>query len=93
MVESEPKKIGRPKSEQTVPLIFTLKHPRVTRAFTLDASVAQLIEDYASWAAGSGGTSIEEARLLLIGRAVDAFIRKDALFRNHLQTQKGTQQS
>ena len=90
MAECEPKKGGRSKGEQTVPLIFAQNHPKVVREYTLEASTAQLIEDYASWAAESGGISGDEARMLLIGRSVDAFIRKDVLYRNHIQDQKGT---
>jgi hypothetical protein len=90
VAECEPKKGGRSKGKQTVPLIFAQNRPKVVREYTLEASTAQLIEDYASWAAESSGISSDEARMLLIGRSVDAFIRKDVLYRNHIQDQKGT---
>ena len=93
MAECETKKIGRPKAEQTLPLILAQNRPKVVREFTLEAQIAQLIEDYASWAAETAGIPSEEARMLLIGRSVDAFIRKDVLYRHHLQDQKGTRQS
>ena len=93
MAESEPKKVGRPRVEQTLPLILAQNRPKVVREYTLEAPVAQLIEDYASWAAGTGGISSDEARMLLIGRSVDAFIRKDVLYRRHIQDQKGPKQS
>ena len=92
MAEFEPKKVGRPRSEQTLPLILAQNRPKVVREFTLEASVSQLIEDYTSWAAETAGISSEEARMLLIGRSVDAFIRKDVLFRHHIQDQKGSKQ-
>jgi predicted YcjX-like family ATPase len=92
VAEFEPKKVGRPRAEQTLPLILAQNRPKVVREFTLDAQISQLIEDYTSWAAETGGISSDEARMLLIGRSVDAFIRKDVLFRHHLQDQKGTKQ-
>ena len=90
MAEFEPKKVGRPRAEQTLPLILAQNRPKVVREYTLEAGTAQLIEDYVSWAAESGGISGDEARMLLIGRSVDAFIRKDVLFKNHIQAQKGS---
>jgi len=93
VVESEPKKPGRPRAEQTLPLILAQNRPKVVREFTLEAPIAQLIEDYASWAAEASGISSDEARMLLIGRSVDVFTRKDVLYRQHIQDHKGTQQS
>jgi hypothetical protein len=93
VAESEPKKVGRPRAEQTLPLILAQNRPKVVREFTLEAQIAQLIEDYASWAAETAGISSDEARMLLISRSVDAFIRKDVLYRHHIQDQKGTKQS
>ena len=87
MAECEPKKIGRPKAEQTLPLIFA-QSPKVVREFTLEAPVAQQIEDYASWAADTGGISRDQARVLLIGHSIDAFVRKDRLYNQFLQDQK-----
>ena len=87
MAECETKKIGRPKAEQTLPLIFA-QNPKVVREFTLEAPVAQLIEDYASWAADTGGISRDQARVLLIGHSIDAFVRKDRLYNQFLQDQK-----
>jgi len=92
VAESEAKKPGRPKAEQTLPLILAQHRPKVVREYTLEAPVAQMIEDYASWAADAAGLSCDEARMLLIGRAVDAFIRKDGLYRRHIQTHKGDKQ-
>jgi hypothetical protein len=89
VAEFEPKKVGRPRADQTLPLILAQNRPKVVREYTLEAPIAQLIEDYVSWAAGTGGISSDEARMLLIGRAVDAFIRKDVLFKTHIQDQKG----
>ena len=89
MAESESRKIGRPKTEQTLPLIFAQNRPKVVREFTLESPIAQLIEDYASWAAESGGISRDEARVLLIGRSIDAFVRKDRLYNQFLHDQKG----
>jgi len=89
MAVSEPRKPGRPRAEQTLPLILARNRPKVVREYTLEAPVAQQIEDYASWAAEAGGLPQDEARMLLIGRSVDAFIRKDLLYRNHIQAQKG----
>jgi hypothetical protein len=40
-----------------------------------------------------GRISSDEARMLLIGRAVDSFIRKDVLFKQHIQDQKGNKSS
>ena len=89
MAEFATKKLGRSRAEQTLPLILAQNRPKVVREFTLEAPTAQLVEDYVSWAAEAGGISNDEARMLLIGRAVDAFIRKDVLFKQHFQTQKG----
>ena len=88
MVEPEPKKTGRPKAEQTLPLIFAQNLPKVVREFVLEAPVAQLIEDYASWAAETGGISRDEARVLLIGRSIDAFVKKDRLYSHFIQDLK-----
>ena len=88
MAETESRKTGRPKAEQTLPLIFAQNLPKVVREFVLEAPVAQLIEDYASWAADSGGISRDEARVLLIGRSIDAFVRKDRLYSQFLQDRK-----
>lgn len=93
MAESEPKKVGRPRAEQTLPLILAQNRPKVVCEFTLEAPTAQLIEDYAYWAAETAGISSDVARMLLINRSVDAFIRKDVLYRHHIQDQKGTKQS
>jgi len=89
VAECETKKVGRPKAEQTLPLIFAQNLPKVVREFTLEAPVAQLIEDYASWAAETGGISRDEARVLLLGRSIDAFVRKDRLYNQFLHDQKG----
>ena len=51
MAVSEPRKPGRPRVEQTLPLILARNRPKVVREYTLEAPVAQQIEDYASWAA------------------------------------------
>ena len=89
VAECETKKVGRPKAAQTLPLIFAQNRPKVVREFTLEAPVAQLIEDYASWAAETGGISRDEARVLLLGRSIDAFVRKDRLYNQFLHDQKG----
>jgi len=89
MAESETKKPGRPKAEQTLPLIFSQTRAKVVREFTLEASTAQLVEDYASWAAETAGISKDDARVLLIGRSIDAFVKKDRLYSGFLQDQKG----
>lgn len=88
MAETEPKKSGRPKADQTLPLIFAQAVPKVTREFSLEAPTAQLIEEYASWAAETGGISKDEARVLLVGRSIDAFVRKDRLFNQFNQDHK-----
>ena len=88
MAECEPKKIGRPKAEQTLPLILAQTRQKVVREFTLEPPVAQLIEDYSSWAAETGSVSRDEARVLLIGHSIDAFVRKDRLYSQFLQDQK-----
>lgn len=89
MAESETKKLGRPKAEQTLPLIFSQTRTKVVREFTLETSTAQQIEYYVSWAAETGGISKDEARLLLIGRSIEAFVKKDRLYSGYLQDQKG----
>ena len=88
MTECATKKIGRPRAEHTLPLIFAQDRPRVLREFTLEAHTSQLLEDYAEWAAATGGISMEEARVLLIGRSVDAFVKRDHLFIHFFQDQK-----
>jgi len=88
MAECETKKIGRPKAEQTLPLILAQNRQKVVREFTLEAPVAQMIEDYVSWAADTGGISKDQARVLLIGHSIDAFVRKDRLYNQFLQDQK-----
>jgi hypothetical protein len=88
MAESESPKIGRPRAEQTLPLIFAQNRPKVVREFSLEAPVAQLIEDYAEWASETGGISKDEAKVLLIGRSIDAFVRKDRLYSQFLQDRK-----
>jgi hypothetical protein len=89
VAECETKKVGRPKAAQTLPLIFAQNRPKVVRELTLEAPVAQLIEDYASWAADTGGISRDEARVLLLGRSIDDFVRKDRLYNQFLHDQKG----
>jgi hypothetical protein len=90
MAEDATKKLGRPRSEQTLPLILAQQTSKVLREFPVEAPTAQLIEDYAAWAAEAGSISREEAKMLLIGRSVDAFTRKDQLFRQFIHDQKGT---
>lgn len=88
MEETEPKKSGRPKADQTRPLIFARALPKVTRELSMEASTALLIEDYASWAAETGGITKDEACVLLIDRSIDAFVRKDRLFNQFIQNRK-----
>jgi hypothetical protein len=88
MAENEARKSGRPKADQTLPLILAQALPKVTREFSIEAPTAQLIEEYATWASASGGISRDEARVLLIGRSIDAFVRKDRLFNQFIQSQK-----
>lgn len=88
MEDTESKKLGRPKADQTRPLIFAQALPKVTKTLALEAPTAHLIEDYASWAAETGGISKDEASVLLIGRSIDAFVRKDRLFSQFIQNRK-----
>jgi hypothetical protein len=88
MAENESQKGGRPRAEQILPLILVQNHPKVVRELTLEAPIAQLIDDYAEWAAATGGVSRDEAKVLLIGRSIDAFVRKDRLYSQFLQDQK-----
>ena len=88
MAEEGQKKIGRPRSEQTLPLILSQCRTKVLREYPVEAPTAQMIEDYSGWAAEASGITREEARMLLIGRSVDAFVKKDILFKKFVDDQK-----
>lgn len=75
------KKPGRkPKAPQTMPLILSETRNRVSKELALDSKTAALIDMYSSWAAKKGWISKDEATMLLLAKAVPAFVKLDALF-------------
>lgn len=68
------------KGPQTMPLILSETRNRVSRELPMDGETATLIDSYTSWASKKGGISKDEATILLLGKAVPAFIKRDSLF-------------
>lgn len=82
--KAEGEKKGGPgrkkKGPQTMPLILSETRNRVSRELPMDGETATLIDSYSAWASKKGGISKDEAIILLLGKAISAFIKRDVLF-------------
>jgi hypothetical protein len=84
-------KIGRPKKEQTKPLIFERIRSRVTRPVSMSAKTGEDLDRYVAWAAGQVGAKEEEALALTMDQALGQFFQRDKLFQDRLddKTERG----
>lgn len=70
----------KPKAPQTMPLILSETRNRVSKELAIDSETAALIDSYSSWAAKKGGISKDEATMLLLAKALPAFVKRDTLY-------------
>jgi hypothetical protein len=74
-------KIGRPKKEQTKPLIFEHARSRVTRQVSISAKTADDLGRYIAWAAAAAGADEQDAMTLTMDQALGQFFQRDKLFK------------
>lgn len=74
-------KIGRPKKEQTRPLIFEHARSRVTRQVTMSAKTADDLGRYVAWAAAAADADEQDAMTLTMDQALGQFLQRDKLFK------------
>ena len=74
-------KIGRPKKEQTKPLIFEHVRSRVTRQVSMSAKTADDLGRYIAWAAAAAGADEQDAMTLTMDQALGQFFQRDKLFK------------
>ena len=73
-------KQGRPKKEQTKPLIFERIRSKVSRALSMSAKTSEDLDRYVTWAAAEVGAEEDEALTLTIDQAIAQFLQRDKLF-------------
>ena len=74
-------KIGRPKKEQTKPLIFEHVRSRVTRQVSMSAKTADDLGRYVVWAAAAADADEQDAMTLTMDHALGQFFQRDKLFK------------
>ena len=74
-------KIGRPKKEQTKPLIFEHVRSRVTRQVSMSAKTADELGRYVAWAAAAADADEQDAMTLTMDHALGQFFQRDKLFK------------
>jgi hypothetical protein len=74
-------KIGRPKKEQTKPLIFEHVRSRVTRQVSMSAKTADDLGRYVAWAAAAADADEQDAMTLTMDQALGQFFQRDKLFK------------
>ncbi len=74
-------KVGRPKKEQTKPLIFEHARSRVTRPVTRSAKTAADLSRYIAWAAATANADEQDAMTLTMDQALGQFFQRDKLFK------------
>ncbi len=74
-------KVGRPKKEQTKPLIFEHARSRVTRPVTMSAKTAADLSRYVAWAAATATADEQDAMTLTMDQALGQFFQRDKLFK------------
>ncbi len=75
-------KVGRPKKEQTKPLIFEHARSRVTRQVSMSAKTADDLARYVTWAAGAADADEQDAMTLTMDQALGQFFQRDKLFQD-----------
>lgn len=80
----QPAKIGRPKKEQTKPLIFERVRSRTVRQVSMSAKTAEDLTRYVTWAASEVGADEDEALTLTLDQALGQFFQRDRLFQESL---------
>jgi hypothetical protein len=78
---AEETKIGRPKKEQTKPLIFEHARSRVTRQVSMSAKTADDLGRYVAWAAAAADADEQDAMTLTMDQALGQFFQRDKLFK------------
>lgn len=78
---SKETKTGRPKKEQTKPLIFEHARSRVTREVTMSAKTADDLGRYVAWAAAAADADEQDAMTLTMDQALGQFFQRDKLFK------------
>lgn len=78
-------KQGRPKKEQTKPLIFERIRSRVSRPVSMSAKTSEDLDRYVTWAAAEVGAEEDEALTLTIDQALAQFFQRDRLFQESLE--------
>jgi len=74
-------KVGRPKKEQTKPLIFEHARSRVTRQVSMSAKTADDLSRYVTWAAAAADADEQDAMTLTLDHALGQFFQRDKLFK------------
>jgi hypothetical protein len=74
-------KLGRPKKEQTKPLIFEHARSRVIRQVSMSAKTADDLGRYVAWAAAAAGADEQDAMTLTMDQALGQFFQRDKLFK------------
>lgn len=78
-------KTGRPKKQQTRPLIFERTHGRVERTINMSPKTAADLDRYVGWAAAQVGAKVEEALTLTADQAFALWFQRDQLFQESLE--------
>ena len=76
---------GRPKNDQTRPLIFQRARTRVVREIPISAKVAATLDRYVEWAALQVNADKEETLTVTIEQALELLFKKDRLFRESIE--------
>lgn len=78
-------KKGRPKQEQTKPIIFERFRSRVTRPLSMSAKTAADLDRYIEWACAEVGAEASEALTLVLDQALAQLFQRDKLFQEALK--------
>jgi hypothetical protein len=77
---------GRPKKQQSRPLILERLRSKVSRQVNMSAATADKLEKYVNWACDAEGADKAEAQILTLDQALGDFFRRDKLFIDHLES-------
>jgi len=80
------RKLGRPKKEQSRPLIFQRVRSRVSRQVTMSANTAETLNQYLEWAISEVDADKDEAMTLTMDQALQQFFARDWLFQKSLES-------
>ncbi len=78
-------KKGRPKQEQTKPLIFERFRSRLTRPLSMSAKTAADLDRFIERASSEVGADADEALTLVLDQALSQLFQRDKLFQQALK--------